>query len=144
MNKHRQALSLLKAGLSPILVNIQTGLAIDHTLMSADMKARVVSDQSSKKLPTLDDILGAPQGASDAAVLLLLYTAKSECAELEVDIHKLVSAHEDYLRECRLVSRSGAPPPLSLDDAWILARELQGSDQISLLNKILSYVVKGH
>lgn len=110
MNKHRQALSLLKAGLSPILVNIQTGLAIDHTLMSADMKARVVSDQSSKKLPTLDDILGAPQGASDAAVLLLLYTAKSECAELEVDIHKLVSAHEDYLRECRLVSRSGAPP----------------------------------
>ncbi|WP_143502104.1 hypothetical protein [Pseudomonas sp. Irchel 3E13] len=144
MNKQRQALRLLKAGLSPILVNIQTGLSTDQILMPADLKAQVVCDLGAQKISTLDDILAAPHGASDAAALLLLYTAKTGRAELEVDIDKLVSAYEDYLRECRLVSQSSVTSPLSLNDAWVLARELRSSDQISLLNKILSNVVKGH
>jgi hypothetical protein len=134
---------LLKAGLSPILVNIQTGLSAEQILLPADVKAKVRSLVASN-IPSLNDILSVPNKASDAAALLLLYTALADRAELQVDINKLVAAYEDYLREYRLVQRTGLPSPLSLDEAWVLARELRSSDQITLLNKIISSVVKGH
>jgi len=134
---------LLKAGLSPILVNIQTGLSAEQILLPADVKAKVRSLVASN-IPSLNDILSVPNKASDAAALLLLYTALADRAELQVDIDKLVAAYEDYLREYRLVQRTGLPSPLSLDEAWVLARELRSSDQITLLNKIISSVVKGH
>ncbi|MFJ3368157.1 hypothetical protein [Pseudomonas sp. NPDC086251] len=143
MSKQRQAIQLLKAGLSPILVNIQTGLSAEQILLPADVKAKVRSLVASN-IPSLNDILSVPNRASDAAALLLLYTALADRAELQVDIDKLVAAYEDYLREYRLVQRTGLPSPLSLDEAWVLARELRSSDQITLLNKIISSVVKGH
>lgn len=131
---------MLKAGLSPILVNIQTGLSAEQILLPADVKAKVRSLVASN-IPSLNDILSVPNKASDAAALLLLYTALADRAELQVDIDKLVAAYEDYLREYRLVQRTGLPSPLSLDEAWVLARELRSSDQITLLNKIISSVV---
>lgn len=140
VSKQRQAIRLLKAGLSPILVNIQTGLSAEQILLPADVKAQVRSLVASN-IPALDDILCVPNKASGAAALLLLYTALADRAELEVDIDKLVTAYEDYLREYRLVQRTGQPSPLSLDEAWVLARELRSSDQITLLNKIISSVV---
>ena len=143
VSKQRQAIRLLKAGLSPILVNIQTGLSAEQILLPADVKAKVRSLVASN-IPSLNDILSVPNKASDAAALLLLYTALADRAELQVDIDKLVAAYEDYLREYRLVQRTGLPSPLSLDEAWVLARELRSSDQITLLNKIISSVVKGH
>lgn len=143
VSKQRQAIQLLKAGLSPILVNIQTGLSAEQILLPADVKAKVRSLVASN-IPSLNDILSVPNKASDAAALLLLYTALADRAELQVDIDKLVAAYEDYLREYRLVQRTGLPSPLSLDEAWVLARELRSSDQITLLNKIISSVVKGH
>ncbi|MDD1011644.1 hypothetical protein M5G27_29750 [Pseudomonas shahriarae] len=143
MSNQRQAIQLLKAGLSPILVNIQTGLSAEQILLPADVKAKVRSLVASN-IPSLNDILSVPNKASDAAALLLLYTALADRAELQVDIDKLVAAYEDYLREYRLVQRTGLPSPLSLDEAWVLARELRSSDQITLLNKIISSVVKGH
>ncbi|WP_146041479.1 hypothetical protein [Pseudomonas sp. DP16D-R1] len=143
MSNQRQAIQLLKAGLSPILVNIQTGLSAEQILLPADVKAKVRSLVASN-IPSLNDILSVPNKASDAAALLLLYTALADRAELQVDINKLVAAYEDYLREYRLVQRTGLPSPLSLDEAWVLARELRSSDQITLLNKIISSVVKGH
>ncbi len=144
VSKQRQAIQLLKAGLSPILVNIQTGLSAAQILLPADVKAQVVRSLVASTIPSLNDILSVPNKASDAAALLLLYTAQSDRAELQVDIEKLVAAYEDYLREYRLVQRIGLPSPLSLDEAWVLARELRSSDQITLLNKIISSVVKGH
>jgi len=143
VSKQRQAIQLLKAGLSPILVNIQTGLSAEQILLPADVKAKVRSLVASN-IPSLNDILSVPNKASDAAALLLLYTALADRAELQVDIDKLVAAYEDYLREYRLVQRTGLPSPLSLDEAWVLARELRSSDQITLLNKIISSVIKGH
>lgn len=143
VSNQRQAIQLLKAGLSPILVNIQTGLSAEQILLTADVKAKVRSLVASN-IPSLNDILSVPNKASDAAALLLLYTALADRAELQVDINKLVAAYEDYLREYRLVQRTGLPSPLSLDEAWVLARELRSSDQITLLNKIISSVVKGH
>ncbi|KNH45209.1 hypothetical protein ACS73_16235 [Pseudomonas lini] len=143
VSNQRQAIQLLKAGLSPILVNIQTGLSAEQILLPADVKAKVRSLVASN-IPSLNDILSVPNKASDAAALLLLYTALADRAELQVDIDKLVAAYEDYLREYRLVQRTGLPSPLSLDEAWVLARELRSSDQITLLNKIISSVVKGH
>ena len=143
VSNQRQAIQLLKAGLSPILVNIQTGLSAEQILLPADVKAKVRSLVASN-IPSLNDILSVPNKASDAAALLLLYTALADRAELQVDIDKLVAAYEDYLREYRLVQRIGLPSPLSLDEAWVLARELRSSDQITLLNKIISSVVKGH
>ncbi|POA78711.1 hypothetical protein C1890_10300 [Pseudomonas sp. DP16D-R1] len=143
VSNQRQAIQLLKAGLSPILVNIQTGLSAEQILLPADVKAKVRSLVASN-IPSLNDILSVPNKASDAAALLLLYTALADRAELQVDINKLVAAYEDYLREYRLVQRTGLPSPLSLDEAWVLARELRSSDQITLLNKIISSVVKGH
>ncbi len=144
VSKQRQAVQLLKAGLSPILVNIQTGLSTDQMLLPADVKAQVVRTFVSSIIPSLDDILSEPNKAADAAALLLLYTSQADRAELQVDIDKLVAAYEDYLREYRLVQRTGHPSPLSLDEAWVLARELRSSDQLTLLNKIISSVVKGH
>ena len=143
VSNQRQAIQLLKAGLSPILVNIQTGLSAEQILLTADVKAKVRSLVASN-IPSLNDILSVPNKASDAAALLLLYTALADRAELQVDINKLVAAYEDYLREYRLVQRTGLPSPLTLDEAWVLARELRSSDQITLLNKIISSVVKGH
>lgn len=137
VSNQRQAIQLLKAGLSPILVNIQTGLSAEQILLPADVKAKVRSLVASN-IPSLNDILSVPNKASDAAALLLLYTALADRAELQVDIDKLVAAYEDYLREYRLVQRTGLPSPLSLDEAWVLARELRSSDQITLLNKIIS------
>lgn len=144
VSKQRQAVQLLKAGLSPILVNIQTGLSADQILLPTDVKAQVVRSLVASIIPSLEDILSVPNKASGAAALLLLYTAQADRAELQVDIDKLVAAYEDYLREYKLVQRTGLPSPLSLDEAWVLARELRSSDQITLLNKILSSVVKGH
>lgn len=144
MSKQRQAVQLLKAGLSPILVNIQTGLSADQILLPIDVKAQVVRSLEASFIPSMDDILSAPNKASGAAALLLLYTAQADSAELQVDIDKLIAAYEDYLREYRLVQRTGLPSPLSLDEAWVLSRELRSSDQITLLNKIISSVVKGH
>ncbi|WP_042955160.1 hypothetical protein [Pseudomonas sp. G5(2012)] len=144
MSKQRQAVQLLKAGLSPILVNIQTGLSADQILLPVDVKTQVVRSLEASFVPSMDDILSAPNKASGAAALLLLYTAQADSAELQVDIDKLIAAYEDYLREYRLVQRTGIPSPLSLDEAWVLARELRSSDQITLLNKIISSVVKGH
>lgn len=144
MSKQRQAVQLLKAGLSPILVNIQTGLSADQILLPIDVKAQVVRSLEASFIPSMDDILSAPNKASGAAALLLLYTAQADSAEFQVDIDKLIAAYEDYLREYRLVQRTGLPSPLSLDEAWVLARELRSSDQITLLNKIISSVVKGH
>ena len=70
VSNQRQAIQLLKAGLSPILVNIQTGLSAEQILLPADVKAKVRSLVASN-IPSLNDILSVPNKASDAAVLPL-------------------------------------------------------------------------
>lgn len=100
MNKQHLAIRLLKAGMSSVLVSIQTGLTPDQVLMPVTQKIRSIRDVSTAgSLPNLEEILSDATKAADGAALLLLYTSKAVDWQIQIDIDALVNAHEAYLRE---------------------------------------------
>lgn len=144
MNKHHLAQRLLKAGMSSVLVSIQTGLSSDQVLMPVTRKIRSIRDVSTaKSLPCLEEILESATKASDGAALLLLYTSKAVDWQIQIDIDALVNAYEEYLREYLSNAGVNAPSPLSLDEAWILTRELRSTSEVSLHNKLICSIMKG-
>jgi len=144
VNKQHLAIRLLKAGMSSVLVSIQTGLTPDQVLMPVTQKIRSIRDVSTAgSLPHLEEILSDATKAADGAALLLLYTSKAVDWQIQIDIDALVNAHEAYLREYMASVGANAPSPLSLDEAWILTRELRSTSEVSLHNKLICSIMKG-
>jgi hypothetical protein len=132
VNKHHLAQRLLKAGMSSVLVSIQTGLSPDQVLMLDTRKIRSIRDVSrAKSLPRLEEILGSATKPYEGVALLLLYTSKAVDWHKHIDIDALSTAYEAYLRGYFENAGVNAPSPLSLDEAWILTRELRSTFSVS-------------
>ncbi|MBW9241500.1 hypothetical protein I6U33_29735 [Pseudomonas carnis] len=128
MNKHHLAQRLLKAGMSSALVSIQTGLSPDQVLMLDTRKIRSIQDVGrAKSLPRLEEILGSATKSCEGIALLLLYTSKAGDWTKQIDIDALITAYEAYLRGYFDNAGVDTPSPLSLDEAWILTRELRST-----------------
>jgi len=112
--------------------------------MPVTQKIRSIRDVSTAgSLPHLEEILSDATKAADGAALLLLYTSKAVDWQIQIDIDALVNAHEAYLREYMASVGANAPSPLSLDEAWILTRELRSTSEVSLHNKLICSIMKG-
>ncbi|WP_165869944.1 hypothetical protein [Pseudomonas sp. LS-2] len=143
MNNQRLAATLLKAGLNSVFVQIQTGLTPDQVLISRDRKVSSIR-RGTLPVPRIEDILASPSKSAFAAGLLLIYTADATDWQRQVDPLALLSAYESYLQEHIALAAKDAPSPLSLDEAWVLCRELRCDGETSLQNRLISSIIKGH
>lgn len=114
--------------MSSALESIQTGLSSDQVLMLDTRKIRSIRDVSrAKSLPHLEEILGSATKPYEGVALLLLYTSKAGDCPKQINIDALITAYEAYLRGYFDNAGVNAPSPLSLDEPWILTRELRST-----------------
>lgn len=122
------------AGFNDTIIRIQTGVSSEHAgIINRARKASV--SQLQPALPSFDSILLEPSNAEAAISLVMNYLERCDSADQEVGVDALISAHEATTRE-----QPGAA--LSLEDAWVIARECRCQGSAEVLNLLFSQLKK--
>ncbi|MGG2621757.1 hypothetical protein [Pseudomonas aeruginosa] len=119
-----------QAGFGDTIIRIQTGLSVEPA--AAVRVARKASvTQLVPALPSFDSIVFESTRAQAAIGLVMNYLEHWDSADFEVGVDALITAHNQSVSE-------QSEFPLTLDEAWVIARECRCQGSAEVLNLLFS------
>jgi len=119
-----------QAGFSDTIIRIQTGISVGSAAaVGVARKASVT--QLVPALPSFDSIVFESTQAQAAIGLVMNYLESWDSADLDVGIDALITALSQSVREQNEFS-------LTLDEAWVIARECRCLGSAEVLNLLFS------
>lgn len=115
------------AGFAASIIRIQTGV----TLPKPVHKQKASVTQLLPALPSFGSITADAATAEAAIALLMSYLEHWDAADYEVGVDALITAHEQ-------ASREFPGQMVSLEEAWVIARECRSIGSADVLNILFS------
>lgn len=100
------------AGFANTIIRIQTGVSLPKGLH----KQKASVSQLVPAIPSFGSIIRESNKAEAAIALLMIYLEHWDAADVEVGVDALITAHEQ-------ASLEFSGDMVSLEDAWVIARE---------------------
>lgn len=124
------AVRMGQAGFSDTIIRIQTGISVGPA--AAVRLARKASvTQLVPALPSFDSIVFKATQAQAAIGLVMNYLEHWDSADFEVGVDALITAHSQSVSDQNEF-------PLTLEEAWVIARECRCQGSAEVLNLLFS------
>lgn len=119
---------MVMAGFRCTIITLHTDLTAKQ-VTSARKRLKVVSRGGSGPLPLGSRILSSKARIIEAALFMGAYLRGARSPLLGIDVEATIAAHQSYLTY-RDVLRLNPAESLSIDEAWVIAREYRSKDVV--------------
>ncbi|ELG7182074.1 TPA: hypothetical protein ACP3ZG_001566 [Pseudomonas aeruginosa] len=130
MADSKLALRMGQAGFSDTIIRIQTGISVGPAA-AVHLARKASVTQLVPALPSFDSIVFESTQAQAAIGLVMNYLEHWDSADFEVGVDALITAHSQSVSEQNEF-------PLTLEEAWVIARECRCLGSAEVLNLLFS------